>query len=278
MATCSQCGFENKPGSSFCVKCGNPMEAAVQPQQPAEQAGAPPEGAGAAPPPAQPPPPQQPAAAPPQAPPPPAQQQPTPPPQAAAPITPPTQPPVSQPGAYTQPQSYTAPPTTYPMATAAYAAPAAKTRGGLFWTGSLLVLVSGVVVLICTWLAWGTGPGGILSLSGWDWYDIGRSGIAGSGEVSNAFFIYSQGYPIFTGLCSLILGGLIALIGGLMLIFRSKGLGGMAILFSIFALGIAITNLTTVVRTEGISIGIGMYLFLVFSFLGLVGGAIAMSD
>lgn len=248
------------------------METAVQPEQPAEQAGAPPGGAEA--PPAQPPP--QPAAPPQAAP--TVGQQPTPPPRAAAPITPPAQPPPSPPGAYTQPPPYTPPSTTYPTTPAVYAAPAAKTRGGLFWTGAVLVLVSGVVVLISTWLAWGTGPGGVLSLSGWDWFDIGRAGLAAPGEVSNAFFVYSQGYPLFTGLCSLILGGLIALIGALMLIFRSKGMGGMAILFCIFALGIAITNLTTVVRQEMVSIGIGMYLFLVFSFLGLVGGAVAMSD
>ncbi|MBC7230011.1 MAG: hypothetical protein H5T74_06435 [Actinobacteria bacterium] len=94
------------------------------------------------------------------------------------------------------------------------------------------------------------------------------------GEVVNAFFIYSEGRPVFTGLCSLILGALIAL---LMLIFQSRGLGGVAILFSIFALGMAITNLTTILRSEGISMGVGTVIFIAFSFLGLVGGGMAMS-
>lgn len=76
----------------------------------------------------------------------------------------------------------------------------------------------------------------------------------------------------------MIIGGLIALIGALMLIFRSKGMGGLAILFSIFALAMAITTLSSIVRTDLISIGIGMYFFLVFSFLGMVGGGLAMSD
>ncbi len=93
----------------------------------------------------------------------------------------------------------------------------------------------------------------------------------------NAFFVYSDGYPLFTGLCTLILGGLIALVAILMLVFRSKGMGGIAILFCIFALGMAVTNLTTIVRTEGISMGIGMYIFLIFSFAGLVGGGMSMS-
>lgn len=98
-----------------------------------------------------------------------------------------------------------------------------------------------------------------------------------SGEVVNAFFIYSEGYPVFTGLCTLILGGLIALIGALVLVSRSKGLAGLAIVFSIFALGMAITNMTTILRTEGISMGVGMYIFLIFSLAGLVGGGIAAS-
>jgi hypothetical protein len=160
------------------------------------------------------------------------------------------------------------------MAPAAYAAPAAKTRGGLFWTGAAIILIVGIVVIACSFMPWVTGPLGYGSESGWDAFNLARE----FGEVGDWFFQYNNGYPFFTGLCSLIIGGLIALIGALMLIFRSKGIGGIAILFSIFALGMAITNLTTIVRTDMISIGIGMYLFLVFSFLGLVGGAIAMSD
>jgi len=39
----------------------------------------------------------------------------------------------------------------------------------------------------------------------------------------------------------------------------------------------AVTNLTTILRTEGITLGVGMYLFLVFSFLGLLGGGMSLS-
>jgi hypothetical protein len=240
LSACPQCGQKNKEGAKFCIKCGASLEAPAQT---------------AAPPPA-------------------------PPPQAAQPTY--QQPaqyqqPTPPPGAYQQ-QAYAAPPAApYPAAYAPAPAYAAKTRSGLFWVGALIVLVSGIFVLVSTWMSWGSGPGGFLSLSGWDWFDIGKAGGGGSGEVVNAFFVYSDGYPIFTGLCSLILGGLIALIAVLMLLFRSKGLGGMAILFSIFALGMAITNLTTILRTEGISVGVGIYIFLIFSFTGLVGGGMSMS-
>ncbi|MEW6554159.1 MAG: zinc-ribbon domain-containing protein [Actinomycetota bacterium] len=261
MSACPQCGQENKEGAKFCIKCGAGLEAQVQaePQAPA---------AGAVPPPA-------------------ATHPPVPPPQAAQPTyQQPAQPTYQQPaqfqqqapppGAYQQP--YAAPPAApYPAAYAPAPAYTSKTRSGMFWVGALIVLVAGIMVLVSTWMAWGSGPGGYLSLSGWDWFDIGKAGGGASGEVVNAFFIYSDGYPIFTGLCSLIVGGLIALIAVLMLLFRSKGLGGLAILFSIFALGMAITNLTTILRTEGISVGAGMYIFLVFSFLGLIGGGLSMS-
>jgi hypothetical protein len=181
-----------------------------------------------------------------------------------------------QPAQYQQPYAPT-PAAPYPAAYAPAPAYAAKTRSGVFWVGAIIVLVAGIMVLLSTWMAWGSGPGGYLSLSGWDWFDIGKAGGGASGEVVNAFFIYSDGYPIFTGLCSLIIGSLIALIAVLMLLFRSKGLGGVAILFSIFALGMAITNLTTILRTEGISVGIGLYIFLIFSFLGLIGGGMSAS-
>ncbi|MDI6830212.1 MAG: hypothetical protein QME88_02645 [Actinomycetota bacterium] len=147
----------------------------------------------------------------------------------------------------------------------------------MFWVGTLILLVAGALILASTWMAWGGGPGGFLKITGWDWFDLGKSGGGGEGEVVNAFFIYSEGRPVFTGLCSLILGALIALIALLMLIFQSRGLGGVAILFSIFALGMAITNLTTILRSEGISMGVGTVIFIAFSFLGLVGGGMAMS-
>lgn len=254
MRACPQCGQENSDDARFCVKCGASLQA---------QAAATPVSQAA------------PTVAQPAAPPP----QPVPPP---APPGPQQlyQQPYQQPQAYSQPVPPTAQAgTPYAAAPGAYAQPSsrARTRGGLFWVGTLIILVAGALVLASTWMAWGTGPRGVMKLSGWDWFDIGKEGGAGEGQVVNAFFIYSDGRPLFTGLCSLILGGLIALIALLMLIFQSRGLGGVAILFSIFALGMAVTNLTTILRGDGISVGVGTIIFIAFSFLGLVGGGMAMS-
>ncbi|MBC7246913.1 MAG: zinc ribbon domain-containing protein [Actinobacteria bacterium] len=246
MKTCPQCGNENRPESRFCARCGAVLEAQAPPPQPTAPAAAPP----TAPPPAQP----LPAAAPY--------------PQATA--TPPATPPYSQ--AVAAPAAAARPPVAPPMARAA-----GKTRGAAFWIGAVIILVAGVLILISTFMSWGTGPRGYLSLSGWDWFDIGRSGGGTSGDIVNPFFVYSEGYPVFTGLCSLIAGGLLAFLGLLTLLARSKALGGVALLFAIFALGMAVTNLTTILRTEGITLGVGMYLFLVFSFMGLVGGGMSLS-
>jgi hypothetical protein len=140
----------------------------------------------------------------------------------------------------------------------------------LFWIGGGLTLVSGILVALSSFMSWMTGPFGIGKMSGWDFVDI----------MDSKLFDYGNGYPLFSGLCSLIAGGLIVLLALIMLLSRSKGLGGLAIVFSVIALGMAVTNLTSIVRgPEGVSLslGIGMYLFVVFSFLGIVGSGMAMA-
>ncbi len=173
------------------------------------------------------------------------------------------------PGGYAPTQQYAPRAAAYPAAAPAYAT-GTKTKGIAFWIGTAIVLVSGAVVIISSFLAWLTGPFGFGSLTGWDFFDL----------MDNKFFDYGSGYPMFSGLCSLIAGGLIVLIALLMLVSRSKGLGVLVIIFSILALGMAVTNLTSILRgPEGVSFsaGIGMYLFIGFSFLGIVGGGTAMA-
>ncbi len=240
MIVCPQCGQQNKDDARFCIKCGAALGAPVQSAQPPPASGA------------------------------------TPPPAAAAPPLTPQQaqqPAYQQPAQYAQPaqpqtyaqQQYAAPPASpYTAAYAPAPAHAVKTRGGIFWVGALIVLVSGILVLVSTFMPW------FLDATGWDGVTYG--------EGFAKLFDYGDGYPLFTGLCSLILGGLIALMGVLILVTRSKGLGGLTILFSLFALGMAITNLTTIVRIIDFSeMQVGMYLFLIFSFTGLVGGGMSIS-
>jgi hypothetical protein len=257
LSTCPQCGQENKDEARFCIKCGASLE-------PQAQAAAPPPAAEPAPPPgaAPPVPPQaaptlaQPAA--PAQPPPPAQP-PMPPAQPAQPIY--QQPPAQAP--------YAAPPGAGYAAAPAYGAPA-KTRSAAFWIGACIIVIAGIMVLTCTFMPWIKGPLGYGSINGWDTKDI----------TSNAFFDYADGYPIFTGVTSLIVGGLIALVGVLVLLLRSKGLASLAIIFSIIALGFAITNLTSILRDPigaGLSVGVGIYIFIVFALAGIIGGGIAAS-
>lgn len=272
LSTCSQCGQVNTEGARFCVKCGASLAATAQPVQPEQpaavsppppqpaQPAAPPPAPAAAQPPAQPPPPAT-QASPPAAYPPPVQGY-------AAPPQP-AQPAYQQPPYAPTPQAYA--PAAYPAAPAAYAR-LAGTRGTGFWVGASMVLVAGVMVLVSSFMAWISGPLGMGSMSGWDIMDT----------MGNKLFEYGNGYPFFSGLCSLIAGGIIALAGLLMLLTRTKGLAALAIVFSIAALGIAVTNLVYVFRPpfEGLdlSIGVGMYLFLIFSLLGIIGGGIAAAD
>jgi hypothetical protein len=130
-------------------------------------------------------------------------------------------------------------------------------------------------------MTWASGPAGIISYSGWDWYNLGNSGLLfGRDSISNAFFIYTLGYPIFTGLCSLILGGAIAFFALFMIGLRMKGLAVITLILAIIALGLAITDMVTFMRISGMAIGssiqagVGAYIFVIFSALGL-GGSIA---
>jgi hypothetical protein len=177
----------------------------------------------------------------------------------------PTQPTYQQPTAYPQ-----APPAQpgYPAAAYRGAAPAsAGTFGGrktIFWIGAAVVLLAGILVMVSSFMPWFYGA------TGWD----GFSYNSGFDKV----FGYNDGYPLFTGMGSLILGILLALVAVFMLITRSKGLGVVAIILSILALGMAITNVTSIVRGDSIGImQVGMYFFLIFSFTGLVGAGMSMS-
>ncbi|OFW56885.1 MAG: hypothetical protein A2Y75_06895 [Candidatus Solincola sediminis] len=252
MAECRKCGAENREGSRFCTRCGNTLEGPSQPTQthpivPGSQA-----------------PPVPPLGTPPAAP-----QQ--------APYYPPAQAPGYQPPAGA-PQAAYPPPVLKGKA---------RSKGPIFWVGAGLVLIAGVLVLIATWLSWTRAPGGLISVTGWDWYDLGKAGssFAQRGEISNAFFIYQGSYPLFTGLCSLILGGAIAFFAALTLGLRMKGFAGITLTLSLLALGIAIVNLTSILRAGnaapgligGLQAGVGIYIFLIFSALGLGGSLAALA-
>ena len=56
-----------------------------------------------------------------------------------------------------------------------------------------------------------------------------------------------------------------------------KWIGGVAIFLCLVAFGMALTNLTTFARGDFITMGAGMYLFLIFPLVGLSGAAAALT-
>lgn len=147
-------------------------------------------------------------------------------------------------------------------------------RGSTLVVSASVTLVAGLLVLISTWLPWGMGPAG--SLTGWGWYNIGRIAVTGGGDFATPFFVYYQGYPVFTGLCSLLLGSLLAIAGLLVLIFANRKTAITTIVISALALLMAVVNLTSILRQPDASLGIGLILFLIFALAGLIGGIVSL--
>lgn len=234
---CPGCGRENADGSRFCQSCGAAIPAPPAPS---------PSAAATMPMPAV-----------------------TAPPPAAPAYVPPAAYPQAQPS-YQQPYQ---PPYQQPYQPAVYPQVVVKSRSGSgAIVGGVILMIAALVIIVSTFTPWMTssagGYGGSASLSGWEMKDI----------MSNQFFAWGDGNPVFSGICSLIIGGLIAGAALLMLITRSKSLSGLALLFSILAIAIAGTNTYSILAvSEGISLGFGMILFLIFSVVALAGSFISMS-
>lgn len=140
--------------------------------------------------------------------------------------------------------------------------------------GAAMITVAGVAVLVSTWLSWGSGPGG--SLTGWGWYDVGRIAVSRGGDIATPLFVYYQGYPVFTGLCSLAVGAMMAIAGVVLFLFASRKVAGTAIAVSSLALGLSVVNLSSILRQPGTNPGAGLILFVVGAVAGLAGGIIGL--
>lgn len=154
------------------------------------------------------------------------------------------------------------------LAAARVAVPRAK-RGRALLIGAALLLVAGMLVLISTWLAWGRETSS--TISGWGWYDVGRIAVSRGGDIATPIFVYFQGYPIFTGLCSLVLGAMMCIAGMVMAIFSSRRVAGVAVSVSAVALVMALINLTSVLRQPDTGVGAGLILFIIFAAVGILG-------
>lgn len=135
--------------------------------------------------------------------------------------------------------------------------------------GAGVLVLSGLLILVSSFLPWISGPFGFGSLSGMDFVTNEQV------RMNNLFFDYGDGYPFFSGLTSLILGLIVVFLAVILLASRSKWPAGLALPFCVISLGIAGTNLSSILRGPGgadmISAGSGIYVFIIFSLLGLAG-------
>ena len=138
--------------------------------------------------------------------------------------------------------------------------------------GGAVVLIAALLIIIGTFTPWASssGPYGYVSVStsGWDTVDY----------MENKVFDWNDGKPVFSGLCSLIAGCLLALLAILAMASRNKGLAGLAFFFAILALIMAATNTYSILSAgTGTTIGFGMILFLIGAAGSLAGGIMGMS-
>ncbi len=268
---CVNCGTENPEGAKFCIKCGTSLAEASAPSPAAPEV---PAGTAA-----------------PQAPPPPQSQ----PPQAqeAAYAPPgasgPAAPSGGQTPAYgTPPLSYTPPTSGAPVPPGAgmpgpvpgtpmppgYGAAAPKKHAKLY-TGSLLAMLGGIIVVIATWLPW-SGSFGI-NLTGWDLYKT-------ADNFGQRFVQIVDSKPAFTALPMVIAGGLIVLLALLMILFRQKIIGVITLILALGALAMAVLTMITfkTYQIGGLSASLnlqyGIYIMGAFALVGLLGSAIALAD
>jgi len=145
----------------------------------------------------------------------------------------------------------------------------------MFWVGAVITLAAGLLVLFSSFMTWIKGPLGFGSVSGWDLV------VNKLMRIENGFFDYGDGYPFFSGLNTVILGALILLLAVLALAARKKWPGALSIAFSFIALGMAVVNISTILRGPGgadmVSPGAGLILLVAGSLVGVVGGGMCLA-
>jgi hypothetical protein len=146
-----------------------------------------------------------------------------------------------------------------PFAPATYPVPAtARRRSSVYYAGAAVALICGILIVASSFMGW-FGFGGYYA-SGWD--DEGVSGAK----------------LVFSGLCTLIAGALLALLALIAIPAASRGMGALLLVISLLALAMAgINSYSFLSLRMGISMGAGMVILIASSFLGTVGGLMALA-
>ena len=159
-----------------------------------------------------------------------------------------------------------------PYGARTYAAPGV--RPGSVALGTI-AMIMGAVVVASTFLDWISVTG--FGATGWT---MMRNGGSMSMASSDGFYIAltGDGLIFFTGFLTMLLGTLIV-VGGLVLLFRSRAGGILTLLFSMAATGIAAVNIAMIYsKMQPVTPGVGLWVFAGASVTALVLGIIGMAS
>ncbi len=129
---------------------------------------------------------------------------------------------------------------------------------------------AGILVVCCTFMPWmglDLGLGFKVDLSGWQiWRELGGAG-------GNPFYLRIAGISVFTGLCSLIGGILMAGLAGALLIWRRRELAYAVFPVTLIDAGdFPHQHFKYLEGRHGLSLGFGTIIFLVASIAGIAAG------
>lgn len=133
----------------------------------------------------------------------------------------------------------------------------------------LAVATSGIIMLISGWLPWSSKSG--YSLTGWQWYEIGRISITKSGNFGTPIFVYTESRPLFTGLFTMVVSIAILICVLLLFIYGNRKTAIVLTEITSLTLIVAIMNFVSLVTLESWSAGVGIILMLAFSVLAFAG-------
>jgi hypothetical protein len=181
------------------------------------------------------------------------------------------QPPVTPPGQVTQYLEGHSTGLTYGAAAGQLTATRRSDNARLVLGLTIGAMTSGLIVLLSTFLAWVSSAGYefVVGVNPTGWTFLTRGGSSGG----NFAWIRAEGILYFSGLWS-ILAGLGIIAGAVMLLLGYKQGGRVAGIAAVVGAGTAMLNLVMTLKLEN-GIGIGIWLFLLFSIVAVVCGEFA---